>query len=222
MPITFAESQQEVAALVKHFRTNLSLYRAPGYKEAEARQEFIDPLFIALGWDVHNRQHLSPLYKEVIFEESRDVEGATKAPDYTFRVGREAIFFVEAKRPGINLKLSAEPAYQVRRYAWSQKLPLSILTDFEELAVYEGRTRPNATDKASVARVNFYGYEEYADRWREIWEVFSREAVLAGSFQQFVESGKGRRGTSEVDAEFLKETSSAGATCWRATSPCAT
>jgi hypothetical protein len=56
-----------------------------------------------------------------------------------------------------------------------------------------------------VARVNFYGYEEYAERWREIWDVFSREAVLAGSFQQYVESGKGRRGTSEVDAEFLKD-----------------
>ena len=205
MPITFAESEEAAAALVKHFRTNLAYYRAPAYKEAEARQEFIDPLFIALGWDVHNTQHLSPLYKEVIFEESREVEGSTKAPDYTFRVGREAIFFVEAKRPGVNLKIAAEPAYQVRRYAWSQKLPLSILTDFEEFAVYEGRTRPNATDKAGIARVNFYGYEEYADRWREIWDVFSREAVLAGSFQQFVESGKGRRGTSEVDTEFLKD-----------------
>ena len=138
-------------------------------------------------------------------EESRDVEGHTKQPDYTFRMGRDAVFFVEAKRPGITLKTAAEPAYQIRRYAWSQKLPLSILTDFEELAVYEGRTRPNVSDKASAARVNFFTYEEYADRWREIWDVFSREAVLSGSFQQYAEASKGKRGTSEVDAEFLKD-----------------
>ena len=39
MPISFAESQQEIAALVKHFRTNLNLYRAPGYKEVTRDDE---------------------------------------------------------------------------------------------------------------------------------------------------------------------------------------
>ena len=93
----------------------------------------------------------------------------------------------------------------MRRYAWSAKLPLSILTDFEELAVYDCRTRPADQDKASVARVNYYTFEEYADRWREIWDVFSREAVWAGSFDQYAETAKGKRGTTPVDAEFLKE-----------------
>ncbi|MBI5565257.1 MAG: N-6 DNA methylase, partial [Chloroflexi bacterium] len=207
MTVTFDQSQTEVARLVKQFRTNLNHYRAPNYKEAQARQDLIDPLFEALGWDVHNRQGTAPMYKEVLVEESLDIEGHQKAADYTFRVGREPIFYVEAKRPGISIKTAPEHAYQLRRYAWNTGLPLSILTDFEELAVYEGRVRPNLTDKVSVARVNFYTYEEYADRWREIWDVFSREAVLSGSFQQYAEAAKGKRGTSEVDAEFLKDIS---------------
>ena len=205
MPITFAQSQDEIAALVKHFRTNFNAYHAPGYKEAHARQEFIDPMFMALGWDVYNAQHATPQYKEVIFEDSLDVEGQTKAPDYTFRVGRDPVFFVEAKRPGIVLKTAIDAAYQVRRYAWSAKLPLSILTDFEEFAVYDCRARPAHQDKATVARANYYTFEEYADRWREVWDVFSREAVLTGSFTQYAEANKGKRGTTPVDAEFLKE-----------------
>jgi hypothetical protein len=53
MAHTLAEAQDEVAALVQQYRTNLNAYRAPGYKEAHARQHLIDPLLIALGWDVH-------------------------------------------------------------------------------------------------------------------------------------------------------------------------
>ena len=55
MAHTLAEAQDEVAKLVQQYRTNLNAYRAPGYKEAHARQDLIDPLLIALGWDVHKR-----------------------------------------------------------------------------------------------------------------------------------------------------------------------
>ena len=34
----------------------------------------------------------------------------------------------KAKKPAVNLKADPEPAFQLRRYAWSGKLPLSILT----------------------------------------------------------------------------------------------
>ena len=71
-------------------------------------------------------------------------------------MGREPVFFVEAKRPGIVLKSATDAAFQVRRYAWSAKLPLSILTDFEELAVYDCRIAAIGQDKASVARINYY------------------------------------------------------------------
>ncbi len=57
MASTFEQSQDAIAALVKHFSTNHAAFHAADYKEAHARNEFIDPLFIALGWDVHNDQH---------------------------------------------------------------------------------------------------------------------------------------------------------------------
>jgi hypothetical protein len=205
MPITFDHAQSSIAQLVKHFHTNLALFHAPTYKEAQARQEFIDRMFVYLGWDVYNEERAAPQYREVEVEPTQDVEGEKRAPDYVFRIGSERKFFVEAKKPGVSIKSDARPAYQVRRYAWSAKLPLSLLTDFEELAVYDCRTRPSAKDQPSVARINFYTFEQYPDRWREIWDVFSREAVRGGSFDQYVEQAKGKRGTATVDAEFLKE-----------------
>jgi hypothetical protein len=207
MPYTFDQSKDEIARLVKHFSTNQAAFTAPGYKEAQARQEFIDPLFIALNWDVHNQQQTAPDYREVIVEDSLEMADheARKAPDYVFRIGRDRKFFAEAKKPGVDLKTAAGPAYQLRRYAWSAKLPLSVLTDFQEWAAYDCRIRPSEKDKSTVARLSYMTYEEYADRWHEIWDNYSREAVWGGSFDKYAQGGRGKRGTSEVDAEFLKE-----------------
>ncbi len=194
-----------IGRLVSRFEQNHEQYRSPKYNETQARQEFIDPFFKALGWDIYNEQGRAPDYKDVILEDSLEVEGATKAPDYAFRIGRERKFLVEAKKPAVNLEMGIHPAFQVRRYAWSAKLPLSILTDFEEFAVYDCRIRPDKKDRASAGRVGLYGYRDYVDKWDEIAGVFSKEAVLSGSFDKYAEGVKGKRGTAEVDEAFLTD-----------------
>ena len=45
-----------VQDLVERFARNREALRSPGYNETQARREFIDPLFKALGWDVDNAQ----------------------------------------------------------------------------------------------------------------------------------------------------------------------
>ena len=93
----------------------------------------------------------------------------------------------------------------MRRYGWSAKLPLSILTDFEELAVYDCRVKPEKTDKVSHSRILYLKYTDYEARWDEISNIFSRDAILKGSFDKYVESNKGKKGTTEVDTAFLIE-----------------
>ncbi|MCD6487059.1 MAG: N-6 DNA methylase [Syntrophobacterales bacterium] len=196
---------EEIHELIERFDRNLDTYRSGRYNEAQVRQEFINPFFHALGWDVYNRQGYAEAYKDVIHEDAIKVGSAVKAPDYCFRIGGTRKFFLEAKKPSVNIKEDIHPAYQLRRYAWSAKLPLSILTDFEELAVYDCRIKPVKTDKSSTARTLYFTYNEYVDRWDEIASIFSREAVLKGSFDKYVESSRAKRGTAEVDTAFLEE-----------------
>ncbi len=132
--------------LVEQFRDNRETYLSPEFNETALRLQFIDPMFELLGWDVYNRQGYAEAYKEVVHEDSLKIGASTKAPDYSFRIGGTRKFFVEAKRPSVRIKTDIAPAFQLRRYAWSAKLPLSILTDFEELAVYDCRVRPVKTD----------------------------------------------------------------------------
>lgn len=194
-----------IIELVERFDRNRESYLSAQYNETQLRREFLDPFFEALGWDVNNRQGYAEAYKDVIHEDSIKIGGLTKAPDYCFRIGGVRKFFVEAKKPAVNLKQDENPAFQVRRYAWSAKLPLSILTDFEEFAVYDCRVKPVKTDKASTARILYFTYKEYEDRWEEIAAIFSRDAILKGSFDKYAEKGRHKKGTAEVDDAFLKE-----------------
>lgn len=191
--------------LVERFERNIDAYQNQSYNETLVRIEFINPLFEVLGWDLTNKSGYAEAYKDVIHEDAIKMGGATKAPDYCFRIGGARKFFLEAKKPAVNIKNDISPAYQLRRYAWSAKLPLSILTDFGEFAVYDCRVLPKPADKASTARILYLTYRDYIERWDEIASVFSREAVLRGSFDKFAEAKKGKRGTTQVDAQFLTE-----------------
>ncbi len=172
-----------ISQLVKRFEMHRDAYTSQTYNETQVRREFIDPMFIALGWDVENEKGYAEQWKEVVHEDAIKVDGATKAPDYSFRLGGQRLFFLEAKKPAVNLKDDPSPAYQLRRYGWTAKMPLSILTDFEEFIVYDTRVRPAPGDKASTARTFYLRYDEYEEKWGELTSLFSPEAIQKGSIE---------------------------------------
>src|SRR5438874_8394066 len=138
-----------VLQLIEKFTEQADQYRSPDYNETQVRIDFINPMFKALGWDMDNIAGYAEPYRDVVHEDMIRIEGNAKAPDYAFRIGGTRKFFLEAKRPAVKIKEAWEPAYQLRRYAWTAKLPLSILTDFEEVAVFDTRVPPKQLEKAS-------------------------------------------------------------------------
>ncbi len=194
---------KEILRLVDQFERNLDSYKSGKYNEAQLRKEFLDPFFKALGWDMDNAQGLAEAYKDVVNEDAIRIGGAVKAPDYCFRIGGTRKFFLEAKKPSVDIAGETSAAYQLRRYAWSAKLPLSILSDFEEFAVYDCRIKPNKPDSAAIARVFLCRFQDYPEKWDWIASIFSKGAVLKGSFDKYAETNKAKRGTAEVDDDIL-------------------
>ena len=196
---------KKISELVERFTDQYDSYKKSDYNETLTRRDFIDPFFKALGWDVDNEQGYAEAYREVIHEDRVKVSGATKAPDYSFRlVGGKRLFFVEAKKPSLSVKEEIPSAYQIRRYGWSAKLPVSIITDFEEFSVYDCTKKPKPTDKASTARITYIAFRDYLKEFDFIWETFSKERVLKGSFDKFVQSDTYKKGTATVDKDFLQ------------------
>ena len=103
-----------ILRLVENFRRNYSAYKNSEYKEEQLKQEFINPLFEALEWDVSNKQASAPQYRDVIFEDLIKVTGGTQAPDYCFTMSGIRKFFVDAKKPSIEIHKEQDSANQLR------------------------------------------------------------------------------------------------------------
>jgi adenine-specific DNA-methyltransferase len=194
---------EQLKSLVSNFSANIAEYKRGQYDESNTRTDFIDKFFTLLDWDVANNQAFSESYRDVVREDKVKIDGTQKAPDYSFRIGGARKFFVEAKKPSVNIRDAAEPAYQIRRYAYTAKLPLSILTNFEEFAIYDTRIKPDKNDKASVARIDYFTFKEYEQKFDFLYNTFSKDAINKGSFDKYVIENKNKKGTSEVDTELL-------------------
>ena len=154
--MTRDQAKATIEKLVDRFREHRHDYHLPDYNEAKTRQDFINPFFKALGWDIDNEKGDSEAYREVIYEDKVVVKGKAspngrsvgraKAPDYGFRLSGSAkkrLFYVEAKKPSVSLKTNKESAYQLRRYGSSAQAHVSILTNFEDFIVFDCSRKRN-------------------------------------------------------------------------------
>lgn len=196
-----------VVDLVESFRQNEADYLSEGYNETQARTDFISPLLNALGWDVYNIRRQALRLREVIEEATVEVseERLSKRPDYELRLARQRKLFVEAKKPSVRIGHDRASAFQVRRYGYSGSLPVSVLTNFHQLAVYDCAPVPAETDEAHVARLWLLNYDQFPEHFDELWEVLSRESIYSGEFDRKFGVDVTRRGAEQFDDLFLRQ-----------------
>jgi type I restriction-modification system DNA methylase subunit len=215
---TFTEAFTRVKQLAAIFKGNESFYLGAGYNEADARKDFIDKFWMALGWDVNHETQTDPYKQEVKVERGVATSEMRKRADYAFLAPnfRDIRFYVEAKKPHVGID---NPLYyfQTIRYGWSSHTPVAVLTDFEELRVLDCRFKPNINTVLGHAVLKYH-YDDYCDeaKFRTIYYLFSREAVLAGSIESFAQGlpklsrkrtqrGAVRDEHQDIDESFLRE-----------------
>lgn len=199
-------TQAEVQRLVDKFAADESQYTDPSgaYKESDTRSEFIDPLLSVLGWDVANVAAVTPALKDVRREESQEQEdAATKFPDYTLLIGGQRRMYVEAKKPSVDVSSHMESTRQARRYGYTDGHPISVLTNFRDLIVYD-TSFPIATgDLPATGRIYRWNYTEFVAKLDEIRSVLSRAAVAVPTWhEQF--RGKSPQQPIPAGEEFIK------------------
>ncbi|NPV02396.1 MAG: N-6 DNA methylase [Brevinematales bacterium] len=206
---------EEVKVLVDVFKSNSRHYLSNDYQEAEARKDFIDKFFIALGWDVNHDEQKDPYQQEIKIEKTQSNQ---KRPDYTFFLTpnfKDPVFFIEAKKPAKNLK-DKNFYFQTMKYGWNANTPIAILTDFEEFHILDCRYKPNINHVFNGAHKSFR-FNEYADKetFNKIYYLFSREAVLDNSIERYakdlkkpsgkaVQRGLFKENIKPIDDDFLE------------------
>ncbi|HFQ5372895.1 TPA: N-6 DNA methylase [Vibrio vulnificus] len=194
-------------ALVDKYQKDIDFYRSAKYNETQLRTDFLDQLFSILGWDITNAAGKPTNEREVLVEEGLKAKAGenTKKPDYTFRLFSERKFFLEAKKPNVNVSTAIEPALQVRRYGFTAKLKISVLSNFEYTAIYDCSNPVKETDTVANSRIKLYHFTELVDKFDEIIKLVGRESVYTGQFDnEWLEIGNKILKFS-VDDLFLKQ-----------------
>jgi len=199
---SLASFKATVGELARRFESDRSYYLSKSYSEAQARVDFITPFLKALGWDVENETGLPHHQREVIVE--RGESETTGRPDYSFRIGGQTKFFVEAKAPSEGLD-NPHHVLQAKGYAWNTRsVFFVILTDFEEFRFYDASRQPDERnpDEGLLLKLKCAEYLENAER---LWD-FSRERVAAGSLDALLPTiRRAPHVRKQVDEVFLDE-----------------
>ncbi|OPX41892.1 type IIS restriction enzyme Eco57I [Ruminiclostridium hungatei] len=207
--INKSDSFNLIKELVRKYEKDYEEYKKSTYNETHLRNDFINPLLTALGWDVDNSKKVPQHLREVIHEDSINVEEENmftrKKPDYAIRVGTERKLFIEVKKPSVDIENSDKSAFQLRRYGWSANLLVSVLTNFEKLIIYDCKVRPGLDDNAKVARIKVYDFKDFISDFDKIYEILSYDSLYSGSFDKiFDDVGKTQK-KEPFDNYFLNQ-----------------
>ncbi|MEN6561117.1 MAG: DNA methyltransferase [Acidobacteriota bacterium] len=186
--MTKQEAQERLSVLVGYFERNSRHIKA-NFTEEDTKQKLIQPFFSILGWDFTKDQ-------DVRYERSG---GKQSRVDYVFG---NRHFYLEAKASNAD---SVDNVLQANFYAYN-KSRFCVLTDFETFKLIKP-IRPTKS-KPQLATVETFDltYRDYLSRFDQIWDTFSKEAVLINaSLEDLLEEEKKRRKFFTIDEDFLTE-----------------
>ncbi len=113
--------------------------------------------------------------------------------------------FWRLKKKNVKIEKDNEPAKQVRRYGFTAKLKISVLSNFEYLAIYDCSQKVEKEDSVTKSRINIYHYTEYESAFEGIKQQLSHEAVYSGEFEEIWRDIEEQLNLSSVDNLFLSQ-----------------
>ena len=184
------QNNAEFESLVSRYQAAKSAGQLDHSSEATMRT-WIDELLSVFGWDVKNTHQV--LTEHTLGRNEKEklhgIGSTNTRPDYTLVNGNVMLTFVDAKSLAINIDTDKDAAFQIRSYGWSIGAPFSIVTNFEQLAVYDCSVMPSVFDEADYARILFCDCTQYVEKYDTLKAYLSRENIIEDSVR-FVR-GKG-------------------------------
>lgn len=180
-------AKKEIALLVEQYQERI---KQRDYHEAQNRKDFIDRLFSALGWDIHN---------EVIEDEVTTEENISgKRVDLAFRINHMPVMFLEAKRP----EEADKGIEQVISYCWNNGVTWAVLTDFSSIQVFNADFGPSNLDQADLfGKIEFKGY---LLRFDQLW-LLSKQSFETGLIYEEAKKWNKLPPKRKVDEKLFKD-----------------
>jgi hypothetical protein len=136
-------AREKVQHLVEKFNREQAAGVINQYNESETKTGFIEPMLQALGWNTQDRN-------EVGLEEKI----SRGRVDYSLKIKGSAKIYIEAKPPRARLT-KPEAISQAITYGYNKRsVPWVLLTDFQELRLFDVTIRPNKRNLEAGLRMD--------------------------------------------------------------------
>jgi type I restriction-modification system DNA methylase subunit len=182
-------AKQLVKEFVEKYNKIVQEDRVNKYNEEMTKIGFIQPLFRALGWDFENSS-------EVTAEETI----SKKRVDYGFRINGIPKFFLEAKALKADLS-NPQFADQAINYAWHRDCTWAVLTDFENIKVFNAEWK--TTD---LLQSMFFSFDcnQFLEQFDQLW-LLSKESFENGLLDKEAEKWGKKSKKSPVGEQLFSD-----------------
>jgi hypothetical protein len=133
------------------------------------------------GWDVRDTSQI--LQEKVLTKKEKEalkeIGSTSIRPDYTFKLAKEKLTFLDAKDITVSIQTDADAAFQIKSYGWSILAPCAFITNFEEFAIYDCTYIPTSDQDPTFGRI-YLTIDEYLDKFEIIENHLNKDHVYGG------------------------------------------
>lgn len=146
--------------------------------EEKVRSGFLNKLLEILGWDLSDitevveEKHIQGIARDRL----REISSIHVKPDYILCKNGVPRIYLDAKNITEDFVNSKEAAFQIRSYAWSTNLPISLISNFEYFGIYNTTFKPNP-NQAPDYKAIFFTIDDLIDNYSLYGPFMEKESV---------------------------------------------
>jgi len=132
----------------------------------ETIRTWLNEMLGIFGWDVQDTSQIlqEKMLTKAEKEKLQEIDSTHTQPDYTFKLGKEKLTFLDAKDINVDLITDKKAAFQIRAYGWSISAPCAFISNFEQFAIYDCGYQPEKGQAANIGRTIF-SIDEYIENF---------------------------------------------------------
>jgi type I restriction-modification system DNA methylase subunit len=151
----------------------------------ETIRTWLNNLLAIFNWDVRDTSQI--LQEKVLSkaekEKLKEISSQNTRPDYTFRIAKQKLTFLDAKDITVKILEDAEAAFQIKSYGWSILAPCAFISNFEEFAIYDCTYTPEQGQDPTLGRL-YLTIDRYVANFEILEAHLLKENVYKGKLNE--------------------------------------
>lgn len=151
----------------------------------ETIRTWLNEMLAIFGWDVKDTSQV--LQEKALSKEEKEklaeISSTSTRPDYTFKLAKHKLTFLDAKDITVNLLSDAKAAYQIKSYGWSILAPCAFISNFEQFAIYDCRYVPKENQAADFGRI-FLTVKDYIANFELLDDHLYKLNIYSGKLDE--------------------------------------